>query len=372
MATTPGRDHAHAAPSGSNWLDELNLYRTGAGLSALSEQTSWEAGILDHLTYLEKTPTSFFTGDYVSAHSENPLSPYYTSAGAQEAAASDLSLNVAGETDVAIIDGLLSAPFQTVGVLRPALSQVAFADAGGDAGLDVISGLTQSPAVTSPVLFPGPGMTTDLTTYVDEAPSPLETCKWPGSTAVGLPLVALLTSAPAAALSATLTSSTNVDETSSNGTLCVVDANDFDTTDTVYGATGLALLQSANAVFLIPKVPLTQGSYTATITQTGQAPITWTFSVEVPPSVATNSLAQARLGRAYRHVLTAKGGQAPYTWSAPASEIPPGFRLTSTGVLQGLISSKKLAAAYYLQVVATDSLGHASAVRNLVLEVNVK
>jgi hypothetical protein len=363
--------HAHAAPSGSQWLSEINLYRVAAGLVPVSDQASWDAGIVDHLTYLEQTSASFFTGAYVNEHTENPASPSYTSAGAQEGAASDLFPGVAGQSDVAVIDDWLSAPFYAVAMLRPTLGQVAFGDVGGDAGLDVVSGLNQNPASTNPVLFPGSGMTTDLTTYVNELPSPFETCKWSATPTVGLPLIALLSSPPSTGLSATLTSSTTVDETSANATLCIVDATDYTSTDTVYGSTGLSVLQNANAVFLIPKVPLTQGSYTATINQVGQTPITWTFNVDVPPSVATSSLAQAKIGHAYRRALAAKGGQAPYTWSTTGT-LPPGFRLTTQGVLEGLVSSKKLVAAYYLQVVVTDASGHASPVRNLILRVNPK
>jgi hypothetical protein len=326
---------------------------------------------VDHLTYLEQTPTSFYTGSYMNEHTENPASPYYTSAGAQEAANSELSAGVEGESDVAVVDGWLRAPFHALAMLRPTLGQVAFGDVGGDAGLDVVSGLSQNPASSNPVLFPGSGMTTDLTTYVDELPSPLETCKWSGSALVGLPLIAQLASPPSTNLSATLTSSTTADETSANGTLCIVDANDYTSTDTVYGPTGLTALQDANVVFLIPKIPLTQGSFTATINQAGEAPITWTFNVDVPPSVSTSLLAQAKVGHAYRRVLAAKGGQAPYTWST-TGVLPLGFRLTPNGVLEGMVSSKKLVAAYFVQIVATDALGHASPVRNLILRVNPK
>jgi hypothetical protein len=92
----PSSRHAHAAPSGSQWLSEINLYRVAAGLAPVTDQATWEAGIVDHLTYLEETPTSFFAGAYVSEHTENPASPYYTSAGSQEATASDLSAGVGG------------------------------------------------------------------------------------------------------------------------------------------------------------------------------------------------------------------------------------------------------------------------------------
>ena len=108
-------------------------------------------------------------------------------------------------------------------MLRPALQQVAFDSNSttGDAGLDVISGLTGSSAHSNPVLFPGPGMTTNLTSYSgNELPDPLQTCGWTGDS-VGLPLIALLPSAPIGGLTATLNGPTGTESTSA-GTLCVV------------------------------------------------------------------------------------------------------------------------------------------------------
>jgi len=368
--SAPGPPPHHAerlTSSGSDWLGEINQYRMAAGLVPVTDQQSWDAGIVDHLIYLEKSPTKYFTGAYVSEHTENPASPYYTAAGAREGDSSDLFPDVSGESDVHIIDGWLTAPFHAVGMLRATLGQVAFADYGGDAALDVISGLNQNPPATGPVLFPGPNMTTDLTTYGGELPSPLQTCKWTGNSPVGLPLIALLTQAPSSGLTASLVSSSRSSETSQRGTLCVVDANDYFTTDTVYGPTGLNILQSDNAVFLVPKSPLTQGTYTATISQPGASDITWTFHVATPPTITTERLPASRIDAVFHRVLVAKGGEGPYRWSISLGKLPPGLRLTSAGTLAG---TPRRAGSFYVQVVATDSLGHVSAPQYLVLRVN--
>ena len=191
-------------PTGSDWLGEINLYRKAAGLRPVTALPAWDAGIDAHLRYLEKTPSTYLTGQYASAHTENPASPYYSAAGAHEAASSDLAFGVSG-TDVQIIDGWLECPFHAIGTLRPALAQVAYASLGEDAGLDVLSGLDQQSSASSQVLFPGPGMTTDLTSYCgDESPSPLQTCGWPADNE-GLPLIALLTARPSGLLTAALT-----------------------------------------------------------------------------------------------------------------------------------------------------------------------
>jgi hypothetical protein len=358
---------SRVAPSGSDWLGEINLYREAAGLNPVTAQVTWGGALADHLTYIEKTPDIYLTGTYVSENTENPSSPYFTAAGAQEGATSDVVVGVGGESDVAVIDGWLSEPFHAVGLLRANLGQVGFADQDGDAALDVTSGLSGNGAVTSPVLFPGSGTTTDLTTYADEAPSALQTCKWSGTSAVGLPLIALLSSPPTTGLTATLTSTSGVNESSTNGSLCIVDASNFVSTDSLNGPTGLSTLQNNNAVFLIPKVPLAEGSFTATIDQTGQGDISWTFNVVTLPNVTTRTLAAARVGRAYHRSLAVNGGQAPFTWSITSGALPGGVRLTPQGVLVG---APNLVGSYYVQIVATDALGYESPVQDLVLRVN--
>ena len=162
------------------WLTEINMYRAATGLAPVSDEPAWDVGIEHHLTYLEKTPHSYFTGQYQSAHTENPASPYYTSDGATEAGYSDLD---EGEAHSALeaVDIWLAAPFHAVGMLRAQLTQVALADdpATRYAGLDVIQGLDYAlPAATTPILFPGPGVTTDLVSFGGESPDPLETCGW--------------------------------------------------------------------------------------------------------------------------------------------------------------------------------------------------
>ncbi|MHB1638534.1 MAG: CAP domain-containing protein [Candidatus Dormibacteria bacterium] len=270
------------------WLTEINLYRQAGGLAPVVDQAAWDVGIQAHLNYLADTPPSYFTGEYASLHTENPASPYYTSAGAQEAAASDLFTGAMGYTPLQYIDGWLAAPFHAVGILRPNLTAVAFAydPATGDAGLDVISGLNYTLAApTVPTLFPGSGMTTDLTSFQGESPTPLQTCGWSvgaGSYGVpapppGLPLIALLTQPPSPGLSAELTASDGSSQSSAGGTLCIVDENTYYSSDPIYGPTGLQILQGNNVVVLIPKTPLTWARYTVTITQPGQTDITWSF-----------------------------------------------------------------------------------------------
>lgn len=286
--STVGLSAAAAGATGPTWLAEINKYRAAAGLSPVSDEPAWDLGIEHHLTYLEKTPHSYLTGQYASAHTENPASPYYTSDGATEAGYSDLDQ---GEAHSALqaVDIWLAAPFHAVGMLRAQLTRVALADdpKTGYAGLDVIQGLDYSlPAATTPILFPGPGVTTNLVSFGGESPDPLETCGWSPTSAVGLPLIMLLPQAPAQGLTATLSGPREA-ESSGNGQLCVVDEFTYHSSDPIYGPTGAEILQGDNAVFLIPRRALTTGTYSVSVSQPGQADIDWSFSAVAPVTRTT-------------------------------------------------------------------------------------
>jgi hypothetical protein len=341
-----------------DWLTEINLYRTAAGLLPVTDQPSWDAGILDHLTYLLDTPSSYFTGSYASAHTENPASPYFTAAGAQEGAASNLEEGNTTGSDVHDIDEWFECPFHAVGMLRATLGQVAFASEGGDAGLDVISGLNEAPVATGPILFPGPRMTTDLTSYCgDESPSPLETCGWTDVEPTGLPLIALLQQSPSSQLTASLQGPDGSMMTTQNGQLCVVDVNTYTSTDPVYGPTGQELLSDDDAVFLIPRAALAAGSYSASVTQPSEPDIDWSFQVLPPPSITPTTLPQATVGAAYDTTLTASGGQPPYTWSLQSGALASGLTLSPSGTISGTPTAASGSAP---GISVTDARGAAS------------
>jgi hypothetical protein len=292
--------------SSPDWLNEINRYREAAGLSPVTEQPAWEAGLQHHLIYLEKTPQQYFTGPYASWHTENPASPYYTQDGALEAGYTDI-LSGGATTEVAAIDVWLVAPFHAIGMLRSHLTQV---ELGFDqlhvADLDVIQGLDySSPAATTPVLFPGPGITTNLARYGGEAPNPLETLGWQQLPEVGLPLIALLPQAPDPGLTASLARPNGPPETSANGDLGIVDEDTYVSSDPIYGPTGLAILKGDNAVLLIPRHPLANGAYSVRIQQPNQPDIAWSFSVYVPDTIApTISASGAADGAWLNHATT--------------------------------------------------------------------
>jgi hypothetical protein len=289
-----------AAATSPAWLVRVNSIRVAAGLSPVTNNPAWTTGIAHHLRYMEKTPSAYLIGAYANVHIENPASPYYTTDGAAEGASSDLAYYTAG--DIPAINQWLQAPFHAIGMLRPELTQVAFArDSLGNAGLDVISGLNGTTTRTTPVMFPGNGSTIDLATYGGEVPSPLQTCTKQHPSAdfsnAGLPLIALLPQAVNSGMSAALTSPNGRTLTTSGSDLCLVDEKNFYSTDSVYGPTGRSILTGDHAVLVIPRTPLVAGKYRVTLNSPGAQPIAWTFNYAAPPTTMTIS----------RPIIIAKG-----------------------------------------------------------------
>jgi uncharacterized protein YkwD len=285
---------------GSQWLTEINYYREASGLTPVTNNSSWDAGIKAHLIYLGKTPKKYFTGPYQSHHIENPASPYYTAAGAAAGRNSDLADYDTRETPVEAIDGWLSVPFHSQSIFDPNLRQVAFVgtDTNGDAGLNVGFGVTGDTAISKPVLFPATAMTTNLANYGGgENPNPIRTCRWNDVQIIGLPLIAILPAQPVAGITATLTNGRQTMSTST-GDLCVVDQYDYVSPTSVYGPTGSEILSTTHEVFLIPKFTL-EGMYTATLNQPGQSAITWNFTDTGPYLTNVVGMSATPSGKGY-------------------------------------------------------------------------
>ncbi len=122
-------------------------------------------------------------------------------------------------------------------------------------------------------------MTTNLVRYTGgESPDPLQTCGWSADSTYGLPLIVLLPDAPVAGLTAQVVGTDGRTLTSANGGLCVVDELTYRSSDPVYGATGEEILRDDHAVLVVARQPYGRATYSATVTQPGQADISWSFS----------------------------------------------------------------------------------------------
>jgi putative Ig domain-containing protein/uncharacterized protein DUF11 len=60
-----------------------------------------------------------------------------------------------------------------------------------------------------------------------------------------------------------------------------------------------------------------------------------TLTAYGPPAVTTTALPDATAGFAYSGQLTESGGEAPFSWSQVAGQLPPGLTLSAAGVVSG-------------------------------------
>jgi hypothetical protein len=269
--------HSDALSADASWLETLNAYRAGSGLGPVVNEPRWTSGIDDHLRYLARTPPQFRLGAYASEHLQNPASPFYSEAGAAAAKASNLGY---GWTDRDAIENFLSAPFHAIGLLRPGLRRSAFASLDINVGIDTIRGLVDDRS-TAPVLFPGDGSVTSLSSYRgNESPDPLESC--PGfRVPSGLPILALLPAAPARGVQASVRSAGRFLD------VCTITAESLVSSDPIGAPSARATLRHDNAVVIVPREPLSNGIHTVRLSQPGLADLVWSFTV-VPPPDATD------------------------------------------------------------------------------------
>ena len=247
------------------WLDRLNAWRASTGLSILSENTTWSQGDYDHALYMVKN-------DLVT-HYETPGTAWYTSAGDTAARNSNIFVSSStGTSDTQAIDWWMGAPFHTLGLMDPRLTQTGFGSyrqvkSGWDMGaaVDVLRGNSFSGG-SYPVYFPGNLATVPLTSYSgNEFPDPLQAC--PGySVPTGLPVSIQVGGNVATTVG-------SVHSFTGNGVSlahCVIDSHN--------SAVG-SNLTSRGAVLLIPRQPLQTGvTYVVALT-VNSVPYTWTFSV---------------------------------------------------------------------------------------------
>jgi hypothetical protein len=120
---------------------------------------------------------------------------------------------------------------------------------------------------------------------------------------------------------------------------------------------------------IITKVPLGEDRGPITVTTPGgtaSSPSTFTLDGFY---VTTTSLPGAVRGFGYYYQLQAAGGTGPYLWSHTGS-LPPGMRMSRSGVLSGIPSLRRGASGPYpLTLHARDSTkrGHLLATRSLSL-----
>ncbi|WP_376791193.1 CAP domain-containing protein [Thermoflexus sp.] len=258
------------------WLSRLNAYRAMAGLPPVAENPEWNEGCSQHARYMVKND--------VITHREDPNNPWYTPEGDTCGRNANVMVSSnATASDAYAIDVWMQAPFHAVGMLDPRLMRVGYgsyreADGGWQMGaaLDVIRGLGTSVAgVSLPIRWPGDGSTTSLRAFrVGEYPDPLAHCRYTAPT--GVPILLLLGTG---SLTPNVTAhSLKRDEVPVEH--CVFDETTYtNPTDPNQQQLGRLILDSRDAIVILPKDPLSPGSrYTVSVTVNGQT-YTWSFYV---------------------------------------------------------------------------------------------
>jgi hypothetical protein len=261
-------------PPPTGWFNYINYYRDMARLPLVTENTSWSYGDWLHSRYMVKN-------DFIGHYEESGID-WYTSEGNTAAQNSNVMLSSwSGTSDEHAIDLWMQGPFHAVGIIDPQLATVGFGSYREDIGtwhmgaaVDVLRGLGGlPPSVQFPVKWPSDGKSVPLTGYWGgETPNPLTGC--PGySVPTGLPIILQIgpgNLTPNVTAHSFMQGSTPLEH-------CVFDETNYTNPD--YQSLGRSVLNSRDAIILIPRNPLTAGSsYTASITANGQTH-TWTFSI---------------------------------------------------------------------------------------------
>jgi Cysteine-rich secretory protein family len=256
-------------PPTADWLTTVNYYRAMAGVGSVVEDPSMSSGAAAHSCYM------LYNG---ISHDETPGLQGYTPEGDVEGNAGNVAVSSQINTSArSHVELWMSGPFHAIGILRPNLQSTGFGKCDlastptwhSGATLDVLRGLGNAPRPATPILFPGNGTTTNLDRFVAESPSPMTFCNWTG--AAGLPIIALM---PEAANNATA-SLTGPDGQPID--VCVLSAAN---------TTGVAqqILQGDNAVVIVPRTVLAQGSYNV-VANTSARQVNWGFTVDSAASV---------------------------------------------------------------------------------------
>ena len=266
----------------ADWLTTTNYYRAMASVGMTpgaltpvnegyySDATALSQGAYNHSCYM------LYNG---IAHDEIPGKTGYTASGDTAGNNGNVAVSTTyGTTARSHIELWMTGPFHAIGILRHNLRKVGFGKCDmsssptgwrSGATMDIISGLISTPRPSEPILFPGNGTTTSLTTFVTESPNPLDYCSGYSGSA-GLPVIAMMPEAVTSA-SASISGPTGVLQS------CRLFSGNT-------SGTAQQILAYDNAVTVIPRYPLSPGTYTVTINTQARS-VQWSFTID--PTAAT-------------------------------------------------------------------------------------
>ncbi len=122
--------------------------------------------------------------------------------------------------------------------------------------------------------------------------------------------------------------------------------------------TGLTAVLSGNTIRITgtPSAAQTFAAGSVTLHDASGASVTKTFSITINPPllITTTSLPASTLAALYSATVQAKGGTGAITFAITAGSLPPGMKLSSTGVITGV---SRGVGSFTVTITATDAIG---------------
>ena len=266
-----------SAADATDWLSYVNAIRASAGIPPVTEDAGLSSAAQAHARYM--------VANNSSAHSQDPSSPEYSEAGNQ--AAKDGLLYADTQTSAGYVESVaywVSGPFHLVPLLNPRLDKMGYADFTdvGSSGTKMAGVLNLGPRGTHgadedvyPAMFPGDGQSTAvLRQFLFEWPNAEGHCGF--KRPVGPPIVLMVGTGN----QTPSVGNYSVTENGSAIEVCMMNETNFSGMDSSQQSVGRTILDSLDAVVLIPHSPLKAGStYEVNIEVSGKSH-SWSFSAE--------------------------------------------------------------------------------------------
>ena len=272
------------------WLEPLNRYRRSAGVGPVTANSRLSHGDYLHSRYIVKN-----FGERLAAHEnlgpemhfEDPSKPWYSAEGASAGRAGDVDemWNPRGAASPSwALDNWMQSPFHRLPILNPHLHSVGYSYycenavciAALNLNSDVDPVLSASAPFATPIEYPPNGSSIEINSFDGEWPDPLTSC--PGySLPGGYPITLQLGSMVNPDFSNA--SFRRTAPTLAELETCAFDGNTYRNPDP--GTQKMIRYQLINfgAIVIIPRAPLTRGSYAVSVSAGGHS-YSWSFSVE--------------------------------------------------------------------------------------------
>jgi uncharacterized protein YkwD len=283
-------DHETSPAADRLWLDPLNRYRRSAGMPPVTANPRFSRGDYLHSRYIVKNYGKRLAAREnlgAEMHFEDPSKPWYSVEGAAAGRAGDVDemWNPRGAASPSwAIDNWMQSPFHRLPILNPHLHSVGYGyvceDAVCIASLnldgDVDPVLSVPAPSTAPIEYPPNGASIDINSFDGEWPDPLASCP-SYSLPAGYPITIQFGSMVNPGI--TSVSFKRTAPTTAALETCAFDGSTYRNPDP--GTQKMARDQLINfgAIVIIPRAPLTRGTYSISIVAGGRD-YSWSFSVE--------------------------------------------------------------------------------------------